>query len=145
MGKANATEERVKPDFRYIAIDETRHWMDENLIKKCGGKIFGIYVFDANSRTYCCELTPSYELNFLRSEPLTLPEDDEERERVCEMVSDADRDTEPVAYYHCRTIDVESCKKCGFEPEEEAEYPLGSDEFREWCASGYEDVPLTPT
>ncbi len=110
-------DEDVKPDWRWIALDETAYWDgDPEFAAKCG-KIFGIYIFDASLRVYCCEMTPSYELYFLRSEPLRVPEDDAEREALDEVIREGDTDTDPVSYIHCRTIDAKRWPRLGWDDE----------------------------
>jgi hypothetical protein len=44
-------------DIRLVAIDETSYWRDD--IAQAAGQLWGVYVYDAHDRTYCCELTPS--------------------------------------------------------------------------------------
>lgn len=59
------TETRSPIDARVIAIDETEHYTfpveDRPYIKK----ILAVYLYDANERTHCCELTPSHFLRYL--------------------------------------------------------------------------------
>lgn len=54
--------DNVAPDFRAVAYDETRYYQidleDKPLIKS----IWGVYLYNKNEYTYCCELTPSYSM-----------------------------------------------------------------------------------
>jgi len=45
-----------------VRLDETRHWHWDilNAILGKEGKVYGVYIFDAMTHTYCCEMTPSY-------------------------------------------------------------------------------------
>lgn len=105
----------VRPHAMLLIKDETRYWLDDDLIARCGGKIYGVYLFNERQVTYCCEITPSYELEFLESIPHStaysrLPvgatereeydaqvEDDETRSKL----QDADVDTDRWIYIHC--------------------------------------------
>lgn len=60
---------RILPHFKIVQFDETRYWTDAQLVEDCGGQILGTYLFDRCRVVYCCEMTPSYELNFLESVP----------------------------------------------------------------------------
>jgi len=112
----------IKP--RVIVVDETQYW-DARLVEGAG-RIFGVYLYDANRRVCCCELTASYELYAL--EPAIMNYD------TC---SEADRDeiheafgqyTEPVHYVHCYQVDdaltfpqpTQRCKKDDYDEAWEA-------------------------
>ncbi len=47
-----------RTNFRLVAIDETRHYTDENLVKACG-KIFTVYFYNKNEITHLCEAAGS--------------------------------------------------------------------------------------
>ena len=49
-----------KPKFYAIRINETEYFKDWLEKYTYGGKIYGVYIYDANEHTYCCEVTPSY-------------------------------------------------------------------------------------
>jgi hypothetical protein len=49
-----------KPKFCSVRINETEHFKDWSEKYTFGGKIYGVYIYDANEQTYCCEMTPSY-------------------------------------------------------------------------------------
>ncbi len=100
------TETQIKPDIRILKLDETGYYSDEKLIADCGGGIFGVYMYDANRHVHCWEITPSYELYFIESQPFGLPMDDEEEiERIEEELRECDANTPPVSYYHVHNID----------------------------------------
>lgn len=48
----------MKKKYQLIGIEETRFWSEE--IQTKAKKVFGIFAFDPESTTNCCELTPSY-------------------------------------------------------------------------------------
>jgi hypothetical protein len=104
---ATATTEITKIDARVIAIDETELCIiapeDHPFIER----VVGVYFYDHNRRVHCCELTASYELQWLYDEVRLTPEgydlDDDAREALYEKYECHDRD--PVHYFHCHTID----------------------------------------
>ncbi len=50
----------TKPNICYIGIDETEHWNIPPELKPYIARIYGVYAFDRNTYTHCCELTPSH-------------------------------------------------------------------------------------
>jgi hypothetical protein len=133
-----------KPDWRYLVLDESQYWNDAALVEKCG-RIFGIYIFDCTLGVHICDMSPSYELYFLRSEPQRTPDDDHEREEMLEQIDDGNRYTEPVTYIYCRNVrDVEKRQKVGFkaDPEDERDSREQADDVIEWCAGTYECLHL---
>lgn len=48
----------IKPDFRVVKIDVTRHWCAD--IQQRAGRLWNVYLVDVSTRVYCCEMTPSY-------------------------------------------------------------------------------------
>lgn len=103
----NGDAPKHKPDYHWIKIDETKHWI-KTFLRKIGpdATITSIYVFDHNSTTNCCELTPSYALyragtsfNTKRDLSLTEAEEIEEEIRVAQV------DEDEVTYMHCSDID----------------------------------------
>jgi hypothetical protein len=55
--------DNVKPDFYAVAIDETRFYNIDPDDSRYIESIMGVYIFDANTYNYLCELTPSYHLS----------------------------------------------------------------------------------
>lgn len=102
------SEERFRKHFAtrfgVVAIDETANWLDEDLVKRCGGKIYTLYVYNPDEATYLCELTPSYDLEPLDYYPAELPEDENEREKIYEKLQETLLHEE-VSYMHCHSID----------------------------------------
>lgn len=91
----------MNPKFRLVVFDESRYWSEE--ILKDAGKIYRVYLYDANRPVHCCEITPSYELFPLYSTPLNYLEDDEARDFLEDEIREAEEDA--VEYHHCSYID----------------------------------------
>ncbi len=87
----------------YIA-DETTNWLDKDLIRRCGGRILGVYMFDERRQVHCCELAPSFELHFLESILSVSSENWREREELEEQLRAADRESPPVQYIHTHQL-----------------------------------------
>jgi len=122
---ANEVEESIRRDFEELIVprgmiflqDETDMWNDQGLIDLCGGTIAGAYIFDANLQVYCCSLSPSYEMEFVESVPLRLPDCppgpslstmlgrmveefyERQRQEIYDRLLEADVDTPPVSYF----------------------------------------------
>ena len=99
------------PDFRIFKRDVTANCCPE-FVALCGGKVLDIYVFDANRHVCVCEMTPSYEMNFIEGAAGgEYPED--KGEEVDEALREANLHTEPVIYIHVSDIDLELCEQYG--------------------------------
>jgi hypothetical protein len=102
----------VAPAWHAVRINETGYY-DEKFLGEHGvEKIWGIYVTNFNSHTFCCELTPSYELHFMGSMPEDWPEDERKRESLFDDLSENDAHSSQVLYYHCSAIKAlsDDCK-----------------------------------
>jgi len=116
--------------FKAVKINETQHW-NEKFRKDYGIKaLFGVYVFDSESHTHCCELTPSYEMHFVHTQPDWHGElTEEQREDMYEQITEGDNyANEPVTYMHCSSVDrFDTIDLPGFEEIDEAvEYCQGN-------------------
>jgi hypothetical protein len=90
-------------DAYCVALDETDHYVIADEDKPKIEKIMGVYLFDKNEVTHCCELTPSYWLIHLYDEVVCAKEvDDEERSRLDEEYGHEDAED---IYVHCRDIE----------------------------------------
>ena len=100
---------QMKRKFVLVKLDETRNWEhgDPAILAKAG-RIFGLYVADLSLGVHCCELTRSYELNFVESQCEGTGEElsEEDWEAVHDYVMEGDRNTPPVSYMHCYTVDA---------------------------------------
>ena len=56
----------IKPDWALVKLDERKYWRED--IRRATKEIYGVYAFNRNSYTYCCEATPSYELHFIAND-----------------------------------------------------------------------------
>jgi hypothetical protein len=96
----------IKPDYRYVRIDETRYW-NEEFLADIGpdAKIVATYIFNANEVTYCCEITPSYWLEYVGTE-FSADRDitDEEYEKFDDIIRENEMETDG-HYRHCSGVD----------------------------------------
>lgn len=95
-----------KHDYHWIKIDETKYWA-RNFLEWIGPdtKMIATYVFDRNSVTYCCELTPSYCLHLVGTNFETSRElSDIERESIEEKIMIGDMENDDIEYHHCSSI-----------------------------------------
>lgn len=88
--------------LRICLIEETENWSRE--VTERARRIFGVYLYNPDTRTYCCEITPSHELYFLQSVPETVPDDENEREHLLDDINEGNFETERVSYVHCHTL-----------------------------------------
>lgn len=100
----------TRPHFYVLRRDETEYWLDQDLVRRCGGNIFGVYYFNATRRVHCCEFTPSYEMEFMESIPLARPDDDVEADKVYAELMTGDAQCDGVQYLHCRSVDLDRCQ-----------------------------------
>jgi hypothetical protein len=101
-----SAEQEIKPDFRYVKIDETQHW-NESFIRALGTgtKLIATYVYDASEVTHCCELTPSHFLMYVGTEIEPGRElSDSEWETYEEQVRESEFQCDNDHYRHCRSI-----------------------------------------
>lgn len=84
-----------------VLLDETEHWCAE--VRALVDKVFGMYAYDALSVTHMCEATPSYVLHPLGHVATGLRVDEEQIEKLDEMLRQGD-DGELVTV-HCHDID----------------------------------------
>lgn len=88
----------IKPHFRIVVLNETRHWNEE--MQKKAGVIFRAFLYDATRVVHCCEITPSYELFPLYTTPWR---DDENGSVWTELFENEDNE---VKYVHCHVINA---------------------------------------
>jgi hypothetical protein len=99
--------ENTLPEIRLFVVDDTQYCSDD-FKARCGGKVFTAYIFNANASTYCCEITPSYEMWPLNTFPAKWPEDEETRDKLSEELRENNGDE--IKYYHVRTTKLDKCK-----------------------------------
>lgn len=102
----------LAPDFRVVALRETRDWNEEaegyeRAMRIAGGEIFGIYFYDARRIVHACELTGSYELYRLGTtgnlNGHSIGLSDDEREWLDDWLNTPEHPS--VIYVHCNGID----------------------------------------
>lgn len=95
------------PVFKYVRIDETRYW-NEAFVAGLGpgAKLIATYVYDETERTYCCEMTPSYWLEYLGTHVESGRElTEEEWEKVHEFIMQGDAENGEAGHYrHCSDV-----------------------------------------
>jgi hypothetical protein len=98
----------MKPiDAHVIALDETNHYFIDPKDKPFIKQIRGVYLYDANQHTYCCEFTPSYWLMHLYDQVIL----SKEGEALDEFAKDEiyqkyEFNGGEDIYVHCHTIDA---------------------------------------
>jgi hypothetical protein len=101
------SEKTITPSILAVRMNETEYWVKDFLQKYQIKEVWAVYIYDQNHVVNCCELEPSYELNFVEYQFVyedgvehsdeTLEEIDEERYR-------SQANDERFSYYHCRVI-----------------------------------------
>jgi hypothetical protein len=97
----------MKPVFKSVRIDETMCWNTDFVAGLGpGAKVIGTYVYDETERTYCCEIMPSYWLEYMGThvEPgreLT----EEEWDKVHEFIMEGEAEHGDAGHYrHCSSM-----------------------------------------
>ena len=133
----------MKPDFRIYKQETTEHWSED--IRSRAARLFGVYLFDVNRHVHCCELTPSFEMNYLGPTWTGSIEDDEARQSLFEDILEGDAETDLVRYVHVGSVKVDECEEIGTSDEswarfleeaggdEEEAYNLALDKWSEYC------------
>jgi len=93
---------QVLPKIGAVRIDETHYWSED--VQEKVDKVWGIYIFDKNTHTHCCEITPSYCL-YNAGFAIEAPELDQDELEELEQDMYAGFCTEPVTYMHCHSVD----------------------------------------
>ena len=85
------------PLLRLVYLDETEYWQED--IVKFAGRIAGVYLYNAHLQTFCCEITPSYEMHLVGYLTEHTVNDD------IQMKMQEATDTGQVSYIHSRQVD----------------------------------------
>lgn len=91
------------PHIKAFKVNETLGWTPAAQV--LAGSIYGVYVYDANSVTHCCEITPSYDCRLVHSVPGEFHEDEARRENIDEALRQGDAEGPDQQYTHCRGVD----------------------------------------
>ena len=93
-------------DAFVMSFDETQYYKIEEKHKKYIKEIRGVYLFDHNLVSYCCELTPSYFFFHLYDEVIFTDlldwANDEQREEIASKYENCGGEDK---YFHCNGID----------------------------------------
>lgn len=96
-----------KPEYHWVKYNETSAWSG-GFLESIGpdARIVTTYVFDHNSSTNLCEITPSYKLHRVGTEFSTSVDlSDEKREEIEEKIRAAESvDSHEVIYIHCNEV-----------------------------------------
>lgn len=100
-------DKKIVPNFEIVKFEETEFYDATELTRLGIKKVYGIYLYDKNQVTFCCELTPSYCLYYVdfcydNSSDLT----DVQCEEAYDWLVEANSGNEEVEYFHCSDIDV---------------------------------------
>jgi|LakMenEpi03Aug12_release.lakeMendotaPanAssembly.Ray.scaffolds.fasta_scaffold1722534_1 hypothetical protein len=122
----------MRPEIYIVAIDATSNYSQQMVDEY--GRIFDIYYFNINEVTHCCEITPSYCLEYVASYCEKQPEDELLREKMYDDLQEANLFSEG-GYYHCNYIDsLRCCLLDDFSTHDPEDYEANLDDFvREWC------------
>ena len=90
-------------DIRVIALNETEHYVIDEADKEHIEMIVGVYMFDFNSCTHVCELTPSYFLRHIRDEVRLTEKSQSELtlEKQEELYDKYENEYQDDIYMHC--------------------------------------------
>ena len=110
----------IIPEFRVVAFQEDG-W-DEDFLKKCGGSILTVYMYDCKQETHLCEYRGDY---WLRLVEVILAIDHDDDEDLCDRLGSKARAAIDDDYFPCGTIDAmpfpsENHRFLGSPTEEEA-------------------------
>lgn len=101
-------DKSIKPQFRLVSREENlEHWSDKiaDLARRCKATIHSHWMYDYRRETFLCELTPSYDLNFIQYHVRFddyETKDTPEGEELLDLVDTADGDLGE--YAHCSEI-----------------------------------------
>jgi hypothetical protein len=112
MGYAETEDVEVRPHPCVVLVDETQLWFLDDVPHRDRIKsIYGAYVYDRNSHTHICSLTPSYWLLQYDTVVTTVSgTSDEVREEIMESL-------ERNFTYHDDYFDVQSIKQLEEDPD----------------------------
>jgi RimJ/RimL family protein N-acetyltransferase len=99
--------ERSPIDAHVSALDETGHWNIDAEHAPYIKAIRGVYLFDRNERTHCCEITPSHYLIHLYDQVIFTDAgeelDDYAKDDIYQTYEYTGQSED--IYVHCRTVD----------------------------------------
>ena len=78
----------IKPDFQAVKLNVTRFYRIEKEDTSYIDAIWDVFMYDKNTHTYCCEMTPSYFLIHLYTTVVFKDELCKESDAVSESIRD---------------------------------------------------------
>ena len=101
---ASVVARNLPIDAYLVSFSEIDHYAIKEEDRPYIQDIRGVYLFDHNQRTFCCEMTPSYWLIHLYDEVVfALNVSDEDQERLDEEYGHCGGDD---IYVHCHEVDA---------------------------------------
>jgi hypothetical protein len=102
---------KLKVEVTLVRYDETKAYNLDRFPAETAPKkvksIHEVYLFDRNSQTYCCEITPSYWLEYLRSDVEWNEEPtEEERNAMEEELITINANADNSCYRHVRDVEA---------------------------------------
>ena len=132
----------VVPEWRAVQFDETHHWNIPGHLRPFVRRMLGVYFYNANEVTHCCELTPSYYLRGLQNDVECVDDTpDAIRDELSELAL-----SEPCedCYVHCHVVDRKPFAaflgSVGTDGEDE---PVSEDDVREYWQGNCPNIPPT--
>lgn len=110
MSDPTSMTDTIRPYWIVRRVDETQYWTIDKKDKQYVDKIIGVYYFNRNSHTYCCELTPSYWMIW-HSDVIyfkDLPEDDRQADEIrCRLAETYEQSShdDNSCYVHVREVE----------------------------------------
>jgi len=103
---SNKTENEFPVQVTLVRYDETEFYSPAFFSEEPKVlAVYGVYLFDRNTRTFCCESTPSHFLHWLRADvEWKVEPTDEDRERVDSKLIDVDQ-SDSSHYRHVRDVE----------------------------------------
>ena len=96
-------------DIRVIALDETEYYTIDGADKPFIKAIYGVYMYDKNVQTHCCEFTPSYWLIHVEDRIVftdRCADDDDRREKLDAKYNYDYLKDDSSCYMHCHDVDA---------------------------------------
>jgi hypothetical protein len=97
--------EWINIDIWLLVQDETEYWNLDPQHMAMIERIEGVYLYDKNQVTHCCEVTASYCLLFVENRAVFKPDVSEEDIDEIDGIIRGVPQEQDVTYMHCHTVD----------------------------------------
>jgi hypothetical protein len=124
--------EPIPPNWLAVRIDESEY-CDPEFLARCGGKVYGVYLVDTNSVTYCCSPERTYCLTLVDTVCEDTPDDPNESDRLMTELMECTQESPDVMYVNLSAVD-------NLPDENKAQQPLPEDWSEDGENRGFEDV-----